>query len=368
MIKDKLLQFFCIPALGIVIPYFTGIITYQKYTALEKTAASLYFIFLSYSIWVGAKWIHSRFRNFYTIHQSPYIKLISITIISCLYSAILAAVFCFLWMHFSKEIFDGDLIFLSVILIGIAVLFFTLIYEVLYLSKEREIDNKIVDHLDEELTHAEMAALRNELDPHFIFNSLNTLSNLISSDPIKANLFNSNLAEIYKYFLINKENDLIALNKEIEFIKKYFFLFQIRHDNKIKLHIDVRQEDTKNILIIPCALQMLVENAMKHNEFTTTNPLNIFITTDSKYLIIYNNIKPKFTAPYSIKIGLKNLRSQYMVITKKKIIIEMCENKFVVKLPIINIHTKTHNDNCDYYRRRIISTGKTINHITESLP
>lgn len=367
MIKDKLLQIFCIPALGIVIPYFTGMITYQKYTAIEKTAAILYFIFLSYSIWVGAKWIHSKFRNYYTIHQSPYLKLISITILSCLYSATIAGVYIFLWMHFSKEIFNWAPIFNSVFLIGIAVLLFTLVYEVLYLSKEKEIVNKIVDHLDDELTHAEMAALRNELDPHFIFNSLNTLSNLISSDPIKANHFNSNLAEVYKYFLINKGKDLITLDKEIEFIKKYFFLLLIRHDNKIKLHIDVRPGDTKNILIIPCALQMLVENAIKHNEFTTTHPLNIFITTDSKYLIIYNDIKPKFTAPYSIKIGLKNLRSQYMIITKKKIIIEISANKFVVKLPIINIHKKTHNDKGDYYRRRIGSAEKTIKHITGSL-
>lgn len=368
MIKDKLLQIFCIPALGIVIPYFAGNITFEKYNAIEKTAAILYFIFFSYSIWVGAKWIHGRVRKLYTIHQSPYLKLISITIISCLYSATLAGVFFFLWMHFSKEIFNWDTIFQSVFLIGIAVLLFTLVYEVLYLSQEREIDNTIVDYLDDELIHSEMAALRSELDPHFIFNSLNTLSHLISVDPTKADLFNTNLSDVFKYFLINKQNDLIAVGKEIEFIKKYFFLFQIRYDNKIKLHIDIRQEDSKNILIIPCALQTLVENAIKHNEFTTTDPLDIFIIADSNYLIIYNDIKPKFTAPNSIEMGLKNLRSQYMLISKKKIIIEKSEQFFLVKLPIIHVQKNNNNDSFSYYRRRSTRTEETVNNFTGSLP
>ncbi len=351
MIKDTLLRIFCIPTLGIIIPYLSGIITYKKYNLIEKTIAILYFVFLSYCIWIGAKYIHSRFRNLYTIHQSPYLKLISTSIISCLYSSAMAGIFCFLWIRLSEEVFTWSSIFRSICLIVVAVLLFTLLYEVLYLSKERELDNNLVDHLDDELTQAEIAALRNELDPHFIFNSLNTLSHLISSDPIKANVFNSDLAEIYKYILINKENALVALDKEIEFIIRYFSLLQISHENKLKLRIDIAKEISKNTLVIPCALQMLVENAIKHNQFSTTHPLHIFIMTDYKYLIIYNDAKPTFTNINTTKIGLRNLRSQYILISKKEIIIEKSENKFVVKLPIINIDKNTNNDNCDYYRR-----------------
>lgn len=368
MIKDKLLRIFCITALGIIIPYLSGIITYHKYSEIEFFFAISYFIFLSYCIWIGAKWIHSKCRNLYSIHQDPYLKLISTSLITGSYSAVIGGILCFLWMHFSKEIYNSNPIFQSIFLIVLAVLLFTLVNEILYLSKEREIDNKIVNHLDHELAHAEMALLRKELDPHFIFNTLNTLSHLISSDPIKANLFNSNLAEVYKYFLINKENDLISVDKEIIFIKKYFFLLQIRYGNKLKLHINLEQHFSENMLIIPCALQILVENAINHNEFSSAQPLHIFIDVAPGHLIVYNDVISKFRAPNSTNVGLKNLRSQYMLSSRKEIIIEKSENHFLVKLPIINVQKKYNNDYCSYYRGRITSTEKTINFSTGSLP
>src|ERR1700740_3034359 len=110
------------------------------------------------------------------------------------------------------------------------------------------------------------------MDPHFIFNSLNTLNHLIINRPQQAHLFNNKLAQVYKYFLINKTRDLISLKDEIEFIDNYFFLLQIRHEGKLQLNIELNDEN-RMAMIPPCAIQVLIENAIKHNEFNETNPL-----------------------------------------------------------------------------------------------
>jgi LytS/YehU family sensor histidine kinase len=161
-------------------------------------------------------------------------------------------------MRFSKEEFRWATINKFVLASVFAVVLFTLVYEILYLSKEREIDNKIVDQLDQELNQAEMIALRNELDPHFIFNSLTALSQLIEHDSSKAIQFNRKLAEVYRYFLINKNKDRVTIENEIEFIRNYIFLLQIRHDNKLHLSIEPGNKDISKMYIIPCALQILV--------------------------------------------------------------------------------------------------------------
>ena len=343
MIKDKLLRIVFTPLLGIVISYVSGVITYSRYSPLELAGALLYFVFVSFCIWKGCQWIHLRMRQFYTIGQNPFSKIASVCAISSLYGTAISGMFCLTWMRISREEFSWSTVAEFIIFSVLAVIVFTLIYEVLYLSKERERDTEIVVQLDQELTKAEMMALRNELDPHFIFNSLTALSYLISNDSVKADQFNRELAEVYKYFLINKEKEFISLEKEIDFITSYFFLLTIRHDNKLKLHLDLDTTITNQFIIIPCALQILIENAIKHNEFSYEHPLNIFISIKDEFLIVQNTGKQKQLVPGTTKVGLKNLGAQYRLLVKKTIIVEEAENNFIVKLPLIK--TEEHSLN-----------------------
>jgi LytS/YehU family sensor histidine kinase len=139
---------------------------------------------------------------------------------------------------------------------------------------------------------------------------------------------------VYKYFLINKERELISLQDELEFIQNYMFLLQIRHDDKLSLQTDLK-ENAENIKILPCALQVLVENAIKHNEFTEEKPLLIRISLNGEYLKVSNNTKPKLNIVSSTGIGLKNLSARYRLICHKDISVESTQNDFVVKLPLI---------------------------------
>ncbi len=267
MIKDLLLKTIFIPLLGISLPLVAGIITYADYSVFELIVANIFFILTSFSIWKGCNWIHIKLRPLYRPISNPFSKIAVVCFVSALYGACAGGLSSMVWMQLSKEAFSWAGIYKFIAACVAAVILFTLVYEILFLSKERELDTKIVDQLDKELTQAELQALTNEMDPHFIFNSLNTLNHLIINEPEKAHLFNNRLARVYKYFLINKNKELISLKDELEFIESYFYLLQIRHDNKLQLQTP-GDDESNNVLLPPCSLQILVENAIKHNEFT----------------------------------------------------------------------------------------------------
>ncbi len=334
MIKDARLRLVFIPVLGIFLPLVSGIITYDRYTVSGLIFANLFFTLTSYFIWIGCNWIHARLRSLYPSAGNPFTKIAAVCSVSALYGACIGCMSALAWMKFSKDIFSWNSLGRFILLCMLAVIVFTLIYEILFLSKERELDSKIVLQLDQEKTQAELQALTNELDPHFIFNALNTLNHLIASNPEQAYLFNNRLAQVYKYFLLNRTRELISLTDELEFIDNYFYLLQIRHDNKLQLH-SVLGENYQALMIPPCALQILLENAIKHNEFTEITPLQVNIVVNGQYLKVSNNTRPKPYAVNSTGIGLKNLRSRYKIICRKDIVIERNRENFTVKLPLI---------------------------------
>ena len=241
-----------------------------------------------------------------------------------------------IWFRISKEAFTWNKFFGFIAFTIMAVLMFTLVYEILFLSKERELDTKIVEELDRERMEAELDVLNNELDPHFIFNALNTLNHLIITNPDTAYLFNSRLAQVYKYVLLNKNKELVSLFKELEFIESYFFLLQIRYENKLVFELDAKDAEIRKIMMPPCTLQTVVENAIKHNEFSAENPLMIKLSLNGEYVKVSNNKKPKPYLVDSTSIGLRNLSSRYMLLCNKNIIIENEEFHFLVKLPLIS--------------------------------
>jgi len=334
MIKDLLLKIIFIPTLGVGLPLISSLINYKNYSPLELLAANVFFILTSFSIWKGCNWIHIKLRPLYRPISNPFNKIGAVCLVSALYGACTGGLSSFVWLKISREPFSWMSVYRFLAACVAAVIIFTLIYEILFLSKERELDTKIVDQLDKELSQVELQVLTNEMDPHFLFNSLNTLNHLILNQPKQAHLFNNRLAQVYKYFLINKNKDLIPLKDELEFIEDYFYLLQIRHENKLDLQTSL-DDKSRQVMIPPCSLQILIENAIKHNEFSETNPLHIKVYVNDHYLQVSNNIKPKLYAVNSTGIGLKNLSSRYKILFKKDITISTSHENFIVKLPLI---------------------------------
>ncbi len=175
--------------------------------------------------------------------------------------------------------------------------------------------------------------LKNQVNPHFLFNSLNILSSLINTQTEIAELFVSRLSSIYRYIVENSPKDKISLTAELAFIKDYFYLHKIRSEDKIQLNIDVKDADSYEIL--PISLQLLIENAVKHNMATHEKPLNISITLEGSYVVVKNNVQKMATQLSSTKTGLKNLGERVRLITGKTLIIEETINAYIVKVPLI---------------------------------
>jgi len=190
--------------------------------------------------------------------------------------------------------------------------------------------------LREELLTFKYQTLKNQVNPHFLFNSLNTLSSLINIDPIKADRFTNKLSEIYRYILLNEDKQLVKLDDELKFVNDFFELQQIRDEGKILL--DIHLENTEKYLIVPISLQVLVENALKHNSATKKNPLIIKITEDSGYVNVSNNIQRKTNLEESSKTGLKNLGERIKLILNHEIVISEDGDLFLVMIPLKEKH------------------------------
>jgi hypothetical protein len=176
--------------------------------------------------------------------------------------------------------------------------------------------------------------LRSQVNPHFLFNCLNTVSALIHDQPDVAEKFINDLSSIYRYILENGQKEKVALKTELDFIKGYFNLHKIRDDGKIILNLDV--SDTGNFEILPVSLQILVENAILHNIATRENPLIISIYIENKFVVVSNNLQKKATQLKSTKKGLGNLAERVKLITGRALIIDETGTDFIVKTPLIS--------------------------------
>ncbi|MES1221565.1 MAG: histidine kinase [Bacteroidota bacterium] len=337
-LNDRAVKFLCIPALGILIPNVTGLISNKRYPFAELVLSYLYFISVAFVVWEGNVRLMYFIKKRFAWQNGQYYKIIiSLFFANVVYSGLISASMLYLWKIYSKETYaaaDGPIINTSLIII-IAATFITNIYEMVFLNDERELNISKVEQLNVAKAQAELEALKNQIDPHFIFNSLNTLSFLIMRDPLNAKLFNDTLAKVYRYILGNKDKDLVLLREEVEFISNYFYLLKIRFQNAVNMEIEINDLAAEDFLIPPISMQALVENAIKHNDFNDSNPLNITVSISSNYIIVKNAIKPKGYMLQTSKIGLSNLDNRYKLITKKNIIIENNPGFFSVKLPVL---------------------------------
>jgi LytS/YehU family sensor histidine kinase len=175
--------------------------------------------------------------------------------------------------------------------------------------------------------------LKLQLNPHFLFNSLNTLSSLVHEDREKASGFVRKLSDVYRYVLDNRQRELVALRDEMEFIRSFAYLQELRFEGMINFTFDV-ENSSLELKIAPMTLQLLVENAVKHNVASRKRPLNIEITSGNKSLVVINNLQPKDDQK-GTGIGLKNISSRYAFLTDKKVEVIKNGDLFKVVVPLI---------------------------------
>ena len=176
--------------------------------------------------------------------------------------------------------------------------------------------------------------LKNQINPHFLFNSMNVLASLIPKDPQKAVDFTTRFSHLYRKVLELREQLIIPLSQELEFIKAYSYLQKMRFDESLQINIDIAPRHLTSC-VPPFALQILVENAIKHNIVSEDYPLKIFIFTQDQHLKVVNNLQLRGTKPQSTKIGLRNLTARYQMITEAPISFKAENEEYIAILPLI---------------------------------
>jgi sensor histidine kinase YesM len=196
-----------------------------------------------------------------------------------------------------------------------------------------------VEKLKNQQLSSQYEALKNQVNPHFLFNSLNALTNLVYLDQDLAAKFIKQLSEVYRYVLDNREKELVSLETELTFVESYVFLQQIRFGENLKYEVKI--PDGFTCKVPPLSVQMLIENAIKHNVISSADPLIISIEIeDDKFLVVKNNLQVKniINEPSS-GIGLENIKARYEFLSEKKVVVEEDKKEFVVKLPLIGVRT-----------------------------
>lgn len=181
---------------------------------------------------------------------------------------------------------------------------------------------------------AKFDALKNQLDPHFLFNSLNVLTSLIEEDPYQAQKFTTSLSKVYRYVLEQKSKDLVSVDEELQFAKTYIKLLKMRFEDSIILEIPDNCTDPE-AKIVPLSLQLLLENAVKHNVVTSERPLSIRVYEEDDNLCVANNIQEKRVVKKSSGVGLRNIQERYGILTDRSVQIFKEALEFSVKLPML---------------------------------
>ncbi|MEO2052653.1 MAG: 2TM domain-containing protein [Allomuricauda sp.] len=181
---------------------------------------------------------------------------------------------------------------------------------------------------------ARFDALKNQLDPHFLFNSLNVLTSLIEEDPDQAQKFTTSLSKVYRYVLEQKNKDLVTVDEELNFARTYVRLLKMRFEDSIVFDIpeNCSMPEAK---IVPLSLQLLLENAVKHNVVTSSKPLHIKVFEKDGMLVVSNNLQEKQVVKKSSGVGLQNIRQRYGILTDREVSISKTANEFSVSLPML---------------------------------
>jgi hypothetical protein len=199
------------------------------------------------------------------------------------------------------------------------------------------------EKLEKRSAEAQFEALRNQINPHFLFNSLNVLSSLVYKSPDTAVEFILQLSKVYRYLLYYQEKKLVALWEELDFIQSYIFLVKIRFKDNLSITQDI-QVDVQQYFIIPACLQLLIENAFKHNIVSAKKPLHIHIYTEcNTWLVVSNNYQERKTKEDSTSVGLKNIAERYKFISDHDIVVEKSAENFTVKLPLVKLESQYEN-------------------------
>ena len=231
---------------------------------------------------------------------------------------------------YTEELQNGTFYLTTLIITVTASIFFHAVYFYKELQKKRVTEQKIIAGT----ASAQFDALKNQLDPHFLFNSLNVLTSLIDENPDAAQQFTTSLSKVYRYVLEQKNKELVSVDEELKFAKTYVGLLKMRFEDSIIFEIPEMAKNPQ-AKVVPLSLQLLLENAVKHNVVNSANPLRIKIYELGDNLVVENNLQPKDVLKKSSGVGLVNIMQRYNLLTNREININKTASSFIIQIPML---------------------------------
>ena len=296
----------------------------------------VYSLFMGTALWLGNDYVSKVFYKKIELKNKPEQKFAIGIAVMILYTSV-AIVFVnfvwhILWLKGNVSEFQLPPFQLFAILLGITFIISFGLSLKEFMAEKKEIVIR-EEKLKTEIIKLEYETLKNQVNPHFLFNSLNALTSLVA-DNDEAVRFIKNLADVYRYVLEQKDKELVELERELSFVSAYLYLHQIRFGKSLEIEIC---KAPSNKMVVPLSVQMLVENAIKHNEISVDAPLKISIGLENGFLIVQNNLQLKSMVSDSSKIGLENIKSRYSYLTDNKVFAGVADEKFVVKIPLMDL-------------------------------
>ncbi len=325
---------------GLAIPRLTGL--FGPYGPVDGAfwVGLVGFIALAAAIWLGNRWLLFKQRQHFDWFNHPLRKLAMLVVANVLYTAPVTLLGLLAWFAFAGLPVDRAALQVVVLTNVICVLFVTHGYETMFLIRERESDLLRVERLDRMRVQAELAALKTQVDPHFLFNSLNTLGHLIQHDARRGREFCDTLADVYRYVLDSGQRDLAPLADELAFVRRYHRLLELRSGGAIRLAVDAAVDrDAARWRVPPLALQALLENAVKHNQAGAGEPLELTITLHADdpataALRAVNPLRPRRSTLPSAGTGLANLAARCSLVTGAALGVRQADGLFTVDVPL----------------------------------
>lgn len=324
----------------VIFVFFTPVKTFQNYL-VTMVISALY----SFTIAVGNGLINDYLNKRYSWVEDTKKRTILGVISTVIVNVILVFICNYInFILFQKqnvsEFFSGNMGFFNWFTINVALFISAILHAKGFVeawkssTKQEVVQQKLIA----KSANAQFESLKNQLDPHFLFNSLNVLSSLIDENPGQAQRFTASMSKIYRYVLEQKDKELVTVEEEINFAKTYCDLLKTRFEDSVSFDFNVNEKDLKSY-VVPLSLQLLLENCIKHNFATSSKPLHIKIYSENGNLFIENNLQQREQVKESAGIGLANIVQRYSLLTKQNVFIEKSATFFRVKIPILTQKT-----------------------------
>ncbi len=305
-----------------------GIMDFSAALVADLLLQGVFFFLLSWAILqLCANWA-------YKYIEHPIVRIIAIVVIGILFLAGTLQLLALVYPSITGQAIsmtDKGFIFFKSLIILVVLIFVARILRLQMVQKENLLENEA---LKQQNLQNELTALKNQIDPHFLFNSLNSLTSLIR-DNEEATRFVTKLSFMYRYILQSGDRDLVTVKEELKFLESYIYLIKTRYGDRFSISIAI-QDPHLGKYLPPMALQLLVENAVKHNEISGSNPLQVLIHSQEGFIGVENALRPRATLAEGTGNGLSNLNKRYTLLAKQNITVTTVNNIFAVKIPLMD--------------------------------